>query len=242
MSTYNPIGISSIHYKHTELGAAMEEIDGWEMPARYSSPQNEIDAAKRSVVVGDISFKGKFIVHSQIVDTHQLDSFLGENLPQVLRASTTRLSLNKNLSDVVLVRLASDEILVLTNCNDRDVVSKILTSNSGECIHTVDVTSSLAGLSILGPSSHFLLSELTEIDISSDAFPNMVCAQGKVADIAATILRCDHDGLTGFEVYFARDFGEYMWETFIRSGQTYNAIPIGFKGMNSLGVQCVATF
>ena len=79
------------------------------------------------------------------------------------------------------------------------------------------------------------MSELTEIDISSDAFPDMVCAQGKVADVAATILRCDRSGVPGFEVYFARDFGEYMWETFIHSGQSYDAIPIGFEGMNSLG-------
>ena len=234
MSTYHPIGISSIHYKHTELGAVMEEIDGWKMPAKYSSPQEEIGGAKRSVAVGDISFKGKFIVHSQIIDDPHFDSFLGKSVPPILRASTTQLSLNKNQSDVLLARLASDEILVLTNSNDRHVVSKVLFSNSGECIHTVDVTSSLAGLSILGPSSHFLLSELTEIDISSDAFPNMICAQGKVADITATILRCDRGGLPGFEVYFARDFGEYMWETFIHSGQNYNAIPIGLEGMNGL--------
>tara|TARA_B100001013_G_scaffold10426_1_gene6278 strand:- start:565 stop:1272 length:708 start_codon:yes stop_codon:yes gene_type:complete len=235
MSTYNPIAISSIHYKHTELGAAMEEIAGWEMPAKYSSTQDEIDAAKRSVVVGDISFKGKFIVHTQIIDNTQFDSFLGGNAPPILSTSATQLSLNKNQVDVLIARLASDEIFVLTDSNDRHAVSKILTSNPEECIHTIDVTSSLAGLNILGPSSHSLLSELTEIDISSDVFPDMVCAQGKVADIAATILRCDRSGFPGFEVYFARDFGEYMWETFIHSGQSYDAIPIGFEGMNSFG-------
>jgi aminomethyltransferase len=50
---------SRLHDHHAKLGAAFEEVTGWDMPAHYGDPVEEHHAVRRSVGVADLSHRGK---------------------------------------------------------------------------------------------------------------------------------------------------------------------------------------
>ena len=90
----------------------------------------------------------------------------------------------------------------------------------------MDVTSGLAGVSIVGPNAFSVLAALTELDVSDVAFPDMACAQASVAETSAALVRRDAD-LPRFDLYFGREYGEHMWTAIIDAG----AAPMGSEGL-----------
>ena len=70
-----------------------------------------------------------------------------------------------------------------------------------------------------GPSRSELLSKLSELDASPAAFPNLHCAQTRCAEIHGTLIRVDLGSLPSYDLYFSREFGEYMWEAIFHAGE-----------------------
>ena len=135
---------------------------------------------------------------------------------------------------VVLARLAHDEALILTESDQAPSVCEALEQQADQCAHVVDVTSGLAGIRTTGPSGDLLMASVTEVDTSPRALPNMRCAQTKVAEIHAVLLRLDLGSLLSYDLYFGRELGEYMWQALFEAGEEYGAIPIGIEAMARL--------
>jgi sarcosine oxidase subunit alpha len=76
-----------------------------------------------------------------------------------------------------------------------------------------------------------VLTGLTEIDTSDMAFPDLSCAQGMVAEVRATLLRVDRGGVPGYELYFGRDYGEYMWDSVLEAGEPAGLTPVGTEAL-----------
>jgi sarcosine oxidase subunit alpha len=135
---------------------------------------------------------------------------------------------------VVLARLALDEFLAVTPVNQAAAFAETLGGGPDGCAHVVDLTSGLAGVRMIGPKAGPLLAHVTELDTSPTAFPDMGCAQGKVAEVHGTLLRMDLGGVPSYDLYFSRDFGEYMWETLVEAGGLLGAAPVGIDAMDRL--------
>lgn len=50
---------SRLHAQHIQLGATLEEITGWEMPAHYGDWRAEYQAVRQAVGIADLSHRGK---------------------------------------------------------------------------------------------------------------------------------------------------------------------------------------
>ena len=131
-----------------------------------------------------------------------------------------------------MARLAADEALLLTGGRPGDLAG--LLGDGEACSHTVDMTSVLAGLAIAGPEARSVLTALTEIDTSNVAFPDLSCAQGMVAEVRATLLRADRGGVPGYELYFGRDYGEYMWDAVLEAGEHAGIATVGTEALATL--------
>jgi heterotetrameric sarcosine oxidase gamma subunit len=224
-----------MHHQHVELGAVMEESDGWQRPVQYVSTEQELAQVRKTVGLCDISAVGKV-------------SFQGEELDSVLASglrdrgaldigAVRRHYIDKGPAapcDIVLARLALDEVLILTEPNLAPPVCEALDQQADQCAHVVDVTSGLAGVRITGPSGHLLMASVTELDTSSEGFPNMSCAQTKVAEVHAVLLRLDLGSLPSYELYFGRELGEYLWHALFEAGDEYGVVPVGIEAMARL--------
>ena len=231
MSSWNPVRHSAMHHKHLALGASMVDRDGWQQPTRYSSEQEELQSLKDGGGLHDISPCGKLIIQGEDVE-----SFLASTFPdiasltsgEVRMVATTKMS---ELESLVLARLSQDEFLVLTPVGQSPALADAFGEAPDSCAHVLDMTSGLAGVRIIGPQAHLLLSAISELDVSDTAFPNMRCARTKAAEIHGTVLRMDRGELPCYELYFTREFGEYMWDALLEAGAEYGVAPVGLEAM-----------
>ena len=234
MVTWNPVALSGMHHSHVSLGAVMVESDGWQRPATYTTAEDELHRLQQTIGLCDISPVGKLLVQGEALETHLGEAFTDIGRLQIGHASQQRLKAGSGAQAVLLARLADDEALVLTAPNQAPSVLGLLSAASDRCVHLVDITSALAGVKIIGPLARRLLAAVTELDTSTEAFPDMSCAQAKVAEIHGTLLRRDVAGFPSFELYFGREYGVYMWDALMEAGEEYNAAPFGTEALARL--------
>ncbi len=228
-----PAKKSAMHHKQLANGAQMVERDGWLQACHYSihqsSPGEESLLLQESCGIFDISPTGKLLLQGE-----ELGGFLGRVLGagaamqpgEVLRVSSP--------GDGLLSLLAPDECLVLCSSQEAPEWLAALPEGAASCLHWLDRTSGLAGVRLTGPKAEQLLSKLTELDVSPESFPDLRCAQTRCAEIHGTLVRADLGTLPSYDLYFPRDFGEYMWDAVLESGEELGAGPVGLDAMKRL--------
>ncbi len=234
MTTWKPVRRSAMHHKHVALGAAMVERVGWQRPARYTSVEQEVRQLRSKAGLCDVSPTGKLSLLGDLIESFLSAAFPGLAPPDVGAVRRHDLAGWGGLDSVVLARLARDEIMVLASSGQAAPLSEALVETPGRCAHAVDLTSALAGIRITGPCSRLLLAGVTEFDLAPETFPDMSCAQTRTAEIHCILLRQDSGELPSYELYFGREYGEYMWDALLEAGEEYGALPVGFEAMSHL--------
>lgn len=224
MQEWNPVALSAIQPRHLSLGATLVETNKWLLPARYSTVEEETEQIREAAGVCDISSNGKLALQGGI--DSQILQALGQSGPEAIGTVS---KIAHASGDIVIARLAADDALILTAGRSSTLAG--LVEKGDTCSHTVDMTSVLAGLAIVGPGARPVLTGLTEIDTSDMAFPDLSCAQGMVAEVRATLLRVDHGAVPGYELYFGRDYGEYMWDSVLEAGEPAGLTPVGTEAL-----------
>jgi glycine cleavage system aminomethyltransferase T len=84
-------------------------------------------------------------------------------------------------------------------------------------------------VNLAGPRAREILSELTELDCSPEAFKYLDGKQGKVAGVPCLILQIGFVGEVGYEIHFAAAYGEHVWDALMRAG--------GDKGIRLFGLE-----
>ena len=138
---------------------------------------------------------------------------------------------------VILCRLVGDEILCVAPATLAARLAEALSHDFGQCAHALELTSGLAGIGIAGPEATRLLSMISKLNTSVSAFSNLRCAQSKFADIHGVILRNDIGSLLGYQLYFGREFGEYLWETILEAAGVCGGGPVGFEALDAIAGQ-----
>jgi len=224
MQKWNPVALSAMQPRHLSLGATLVETNKWLLPARYSTVEEETEHLRASAGVSDISSNGKLVLQGEI--DSQILQALGQSGPGAIG---TVGKIAHESGEIVIARLAADDALLVTAGRSSTLAG--LVEHGDTCSHTVDMTSVLAGLAIVGPRAQSVLAGLTEIDTSDMAFPDLSCAQGMVAEVRATLLRVDRRGVPGYELYFGREYGEYMWDSVLEAGEPAELTPVGTEAL-----------
>ena len=227
MTDRQPIALSALHHQHVELGAEMELSDGWQRPVRYTSADDELERVKAGVGMCDVSSAGKLAVQGDGVDTLLAVAFPDTGGLSVGHAA-------RSDGGIELALLADDEALVTTPPNQAQSLAERLAMDSKGCVHTVDVTSALAAVKIVGPRAHKLLAAVTELDVSPPAFGDKHCAQSRFAEVHGTLVRLDGGALPGYVLYFGREYGDYMWEALLEAGERYGLAPFGTEALDRI--------
>jgi sarcosine oxidase subunit alpha len=107
-------------------------------------------------------------------------------------------------------------------------------ASSKKCVHMLDMTSAYAAVNIAGPRAGDVLSKLTDLDLHPEILTNLACTQGQMAEIYALIVRWDLDALPSYDIYFGREYGQYMWEVLLEAGEEYGVVPVGMEAHQRL--------
>ncbi len=237
MSDFTPIRLSAMHHIHVRCGATFVEKDGWQQPAFYNLLEDELSIIQNSVGICDVSPTRKLLIQGEDINSYLTNTSLG--IEQTSIGNVTRFNRNNEVdteSFSSCCRLAENEILILSPPDCSTQVLTFLEEPVNQCAHIVDVTSGLSGIKIIGPKAQSLLSTVTDFDLTSKRFIDMSCAQVNLLGIHNFLLRIDIGSMRSYEIYFAREFGQYLWESLERYGKTINVAPIGINAINNLKI------
>ena len=75
------------------------------------------------------------------------------------------------------------------------------------------------------------------LDISNQAVPLMAMQEGRVAGIAARVMRISFSGELSFEVNVAADSGEALWTALLEAGRPHGLTVYGTEAMSGLRIE-----
>ena len=218
MDSPAPKRLTAMHHLHLAAGAVMVEEAGWSRPARYADPEAERARLRESVGVCDVSPLLKVSVQGDGLETA---------LPELEGVAAGRLV--RRTGGAVAARLAADEAVVIAPPAPCGADVSSMLAGDGADVQAIDITSGMAGAAVMGPAAGRALASLTDLDISNLAFPDMAAAQTRFAEVYGLLLRIDRDGLPAYQIYFSRDFGQYMWEALVETAHHLGGGAVGIE-------------
>ena len=228
--------LTAMHAAHQELGAEFIYRDGWKLPGRYSSVEEEVSRVKGSGGIFDISPIGKLSFQgADVLQGIARALSLPESLvvgKSVKCASPT--ASEDSRESVTVAALTYDEAMVFTSPGSRESVAGALDEELAGCAHMVDLTSAWAGIGVVGPRVGEALARIVELDLDPERFLDGACAQAKTAEVHALIVRGDVSGELGYQLYVTRDYGEYVWESLVHGGKGIGVEAVGIEGFEQI--------
>ena len=231
--TTNPERRTAMYHSQLEMGAEMDDADGWQLPLHYGDAGQESVWLRETVGVSDVSPIGKVrVVGSEaalaVAKLVAVDEEQG--IDTVAEADSTLERGGKLLS----VRLALDEFLVLTPAGVGAAAAATLGAEDAACAYAIDVTSGLCGVAIVGPATQALMSRITDVNTAPDALGDLSCVQSRFADVQGLLLRRDVNGIAMYQLYAGREFGEYLWEALVETARELGGGPVGTQSLLGL--------
>ncbi len=201
---------------HVALGARIVEFGGWDMPVQYSNGVlAEHAAVRQGVGMFDVSHMGRIRLTGENAGG-ALDRVVTSNVG-TLRVGRARYGLICNesggiLDDVVVMRLANDEFLMVCNAASWDRITDWLGRHcEGVSInHERDETSMMA---VQGPGAVDALQALVDIELGDVG--RFACRAVTVAGTSGLVSRTGYTGEDGFEVILPAGEAARVWQTLV---------------------------
>jgi len=239
---HRPLRLTPMHHKHLALNAALMDMGEWKRPKDYGSVEEEYRAVREGVGIIDVSTLGRFIVEGP--DAGKFLNFIYTHNYSNLKLGRARYALllsdaGKILDDGIIARIGNEVYLVTSSTGNAEFVEnwlKFWQSSGSFDLSITNVTSGLAAINVAGPKARDLLSKLVDIDISNEAAPYMSCSRAMVAGVSAFMLRIGFVGEVGWEIHFAAEYAEFLWDALMAEGQAYGIKPVGVEAMRRLSL------
>ena len=230
---------SALHAAHVAAGARLGEHDGWQCPEGYAGIEDELRTVRSGVGLADVSPAAKLDVRGN----------------DVLSAIARRLSLPAPVTGTVThlsppVSTRNGLLCCLTPLHARlfvpaDTAARIATrwarAHAADTrpvrARLTDVTSAYTVIQVSGPRGREVLRKLTALDLGTEAFLDLACAQTGIAGVHALILRADMRALLSFQVCCGREFGAFVWDAILDAGREFGAHPVGLAALRTLAAE-----
>jgi heterotetrameric sarcosine oxidase gamma subunit len=221
-------------------GAAIGEAAGWERaawfeprstqeplwiydfdrPSWFVPVGEEMRATREGVALFDLSTYAKFLVQGpeaasglQRLCTANVDVGVGRVVYTLICNDRGGIEM-----DPTVTRLAEDRFLVLAPTLYQRRTEMLLRNGLPPGATVTDVTSGMATLHIAGPRSRELLAQLTEQDLSGDAFPFLSAREIELGWATAIALRVSFTGELGWELIVPTEFVGDLYDRVVAAG------------------------
>ncbi|MGO4122807.1 sarcosine oxidase subunit alpha family protein [Inquilinus sp. YAF38] len=248
---YAPIRRTPMHGWAEKHGAVFENVGGgwkraWYFPKpgedMHAAVNREVKAARTSVGVMDATTLGKIDVRGP--DAAEFLNRVYTNAWAKLAIGGCRYGLMLGedgmvKDDGVTTRLADDHFHMTTTTGGAANILAWLeewlqTEWPDLKVFLTSATEQWAVATISGPKCRELLSRLTDIDLSNEAFPHLSMREGTVAGLAARVFRISFTGELSYEINVPAAYGLALMEAIEKAGQGLDLVPYGTEAMHVL--------
>ncbi|MHC1559997.1 2Fe-2S iron-sulfur cluster-binding protein [Actinomycetospora sp. C-140] len=241
-----PVRYSPMQPWHERHGATPLVAGQWIRPEHYGDPAGEVTAVRTAVGIIDVTPIGKLDLRGP--DVAELLNLLYVNKWSKLGVGRVRYGVmcaddGVVLDDGVTGRLGEDHYLMSTTSSGAATVWEwvenwLQTAHPEWQVHVTPVTTAYASINVAGPRSRELLSRLTDVDLSADAFGYMNVRTGTVAGVADCVLwRIGFTGELSYEIHVPASYGLHVWERLVADGADLGVRPFGVEAQRILRLE-----
>jgi sarcosine oxidase subunit alpha len=248
---FDPVRKTAMHGWHEENGALMEDVGQWKRPWYYPRAGEDLQAAvnreclavRDSVGILDASTLGKIEVRGRDAASFLEKIYTNNWMKLEVGKGRYGFMLGEDgmvMDDGVTMRLARDHFFMHTTTGGAAGVlawmERWLQTEWPEMeVFLTSVTDHWATAAVVGPNSRSVVAAVCDgIDFSATEFPFMVSKAGAIGDVECRVNRISFSGELAYEVNVPANYGRFMWEKLMQSGETYGITPYGTETMHVL--------
>jgi glycine cleavage system aminomethyltransferase T/glycine/D-amino acid oxidase-like deaminating enzyme len=261
LTTARGVRKSPFHERLAAAGAYFKEVSGWESPDWYGTPgskpdpgpltwgrpswfgrwQHEHHAARRNVIVMDMSFMGKFLVQGRDAG-RCLNRISGNQVDGASGFITYTQWMNERgtlEADLTVTKLSDDSFMVVVTDTMVRHADTWMKRNIPDGAHAfvTDVTSAYGQLNLQGPNSRALLQKITTEDLSDAAFPFRAAREIDIGFARVLCVRITYVGELGYELYIPAEQAIHVYERIVEAGREFGLVHAGLKALGSLRLE-----
>jgi aminomethyltransferase len=229
---------TALHGVHVRRGAKMVDFGGWSMPLQYSGIIEEHRAVRSTVGLFDVSHMGEIEIHG--VDAAALADYVTTNAVAGLQPGQAQYSAllyghGGFVDDILVYKIEHDHYFLCVNASNQEKDYSHI-SGANKFRASVELSSDrYTQLAVQGPQALATLQKLTAADLAAIRYYHFI--DGSLSGIPARIARTGYTGEDGFEIYFAPEHSERVWNDILDAGQGFGIKPCGLGARNTLRLE-----
>ncbi len=225
-----------LYEKHIQLKGKMIDFGGWSLPVEYTGIIPEHEAVRTKAGIFDVSHMGEITVKGE-------DS---EKYLQMLLTNDISLLNNNQIAytamcyphggvvdDLLVYKYSNTDYLLVVNASNTEKDYQWMKENIFGNTEILNVSENYAQLALQGPLAETILQKLTSKNLNEIEF-YYFNDNVKVGNIEALVSRTGYTGEDGFELYFAYNKAEEMWDLILEAGKDEGLIPAGLGARDTL--------
>jgi 4-methylaminobutanoate oxidase (formaldehyde-forming) len=217
------------------------ETYSWQRQNWFEYAAEEHRACREDVILMDMSFMSKFSV--QGLDALAALNRLSCNDLDVPVGRITYTQWTNEAggieADLTITRRSENEFLIVCSDTVHRHVETWMRRHFPEDAHIAiaDVTSGYAMLTIQGPRSRALLTELTTVSLANEDFPYLTAQPIDIGYARVDAVRVTYLGELGWELYIPTEHAIDVYDRLIESGSPHQLRHAGLQALSSLRLE-----
>jgi aminomethyltransferase len=223
---------------HRRLGAKMVNFGGWDMPLEYSGILAEHEAVRTRAGLFDVSHMGELEIRGP--GALQLLQWVSCNNAAKLTVgqahySGLMTSRGTFVDDLLVHKISDTHYLLCVNASNQDADFDHIVANNKFDAQVENAGPGYSQLAIQGPRAKAILQQFTPVQLDPIRYYHFTFDQ--VSGIDCLIARTGYTGEDGFEIYFAPEHSEKLWNDLMHAGESAKMIPCGLGARNTLRLE-----
>ncbi|HWG58480.1 MAG TPA: glycine cleavage system aminomethyltransferase GcvT [Candidatus Acidoferrales bacterium] len=237
-STTAEIRKTALNALHRRLGAKMVNFGGWDMPLEYSGILAEHQAVRNRAGLFDVSHMGEIEIRGD--RALELVQWVTCNDAAKLREGQAQYSglmtsAGAFVDDLLVHKISPSHYLLCVNAGNQDADFAHIARENRFGADAQNTGARYTQLAVQGPLAKDILQRLTPVSLDPIAYYHFTF--GKVSATDCLIARTGYTGEDGFEIYFAPEYSEKLWDDLLRAGAPSGMIPCGLGARNTLRLE-----
>lgn len=248
---FHPMRHTAMHDWHEEHDGEFIHAGAWYRVDHYrrdgASREERIlveaSAVRNSAGMIDLSTLGKIFINGPDALNMLERIYTGRFAKLAVGKQRYAVALDESgviIEDGVVARLDDDIYYVTSTSSGAEGFYRDLQRWAliwGLNVTIINATGQYAAMNIAGPNSRAIMEQLTDIDLSPDAFPYLGVRQSTVADASAMLLRVGFVGELGYEVHVPVSQGMHVWQAILEAGKASDVQPFGTEAQRLLRME-----
>jgi sarcosine oxidase subunit alpha len=248
---FTPMRRTPMHARHEAAQAVWMQAGNWLRPEYYARAgksklecvRDEARAVRTSLGLIDVGTLGKMDLFGPDAAAFLERVYTGRFAN--LKVGMTRYAVMVDESGVVVddgvvARLSDEHFYFTTTTTGSAGVYRELTRLNtmwGMQVGVVNATGAFGAMNLAGPKAREALAALTDIDLSSAAFPYLAVREGRIAGVPARLMRVGFVGELGYEIHTPAEHAAHLWDALMQAGEAFGIRPFGVEAQRLLRLE-----